>query len=197
MPKKAGRAELTRLLRGRELTEKKLLFVGWLNAQLPRGVEAVLVGGSLVQFYSGGAYESVDIDLVARRREEVRGVLLGAGFAGDVRGFEDAELELIVDLSTKGLRRTETVQYLTIEGWRVPVVSLEDAIVDRLLGAKAWRSDQDWEQAVLMFRTNEARVRLPALEEKALRNDVADFLRRLVESSDAAAKARARPTDER
>lgn len=175
-----ARKSLLKLLRGRDdLTEKKMLFLGWLNKQLPPGEKAVLVGGSLVQFYSGGAYESVDIDLVARRREEISAVLNDAGFKEDVRGFEDLELGIVVDVSTKGLRPTETVEVARFEGLDVPLVSLEDSITDRLLAAKFWRSNQDWEQALLLYRVNKSRVNEAQLDAKAKANDVDDFVKRL------------------
>lgn len=174
------RSSLEKLLRGRgDLTEKKMLFLGWLNKQMPRGEKAILVGGSLVQFYSGGAYESVDIDLVARRREEISAILNDAGFKEDVRGFEDLELGIVVDVSTKGLRPTENVETVRFEGLEVPVVSLEDSITDRLLAAKFWRSNQDWEQALLLYRVNASKVDQAKLDAKAKANDVDDFAKRL------------------
>lgn len=174
------RASLRKLVAGKaDLTEKKMVFVGWLNRELPRGQQAVLVGGSVVQFYSGGAYESIDIDLVVSRRDEINSILKDAGLREDVPGFEDLDLGLVIDLSTKGLRPSETVKIVRFEGFDVPVVSLEDAIVDRLLGAKSWRSDLDWEQALLLYRVNRERIDENALASKAKANDVSDAVERL------------------
>ena len=76
-------------------------------------------------------------------------------------------------------RVAESVETVRFEGLDVPVVSLEDSITDRLLAAKFWRSDQDWEQALLLFRVNASRVNEATLEAKAKANDVDDLAKRL------------------
>lgn len=172
----AFRKELEQRLQGRELSDRKLLLVGVLNEFLPRGQRAVLVGGSLVQFYSAGAYESLDVDLVVSSREAVAALMREAGFAEDTRGFEDASTGLVLDISSKPFRATEEVVEAEFEGLKVPMLSLEDAIVDRLLAAKFWRSDTDYEQAFLLYAAVPGRVREEVLTQRATQNDVADFL---------------------
>jgi hypothetical protein len=168
--------ELERRLKGRELADRKLILLGLINKFLPKNERAVLVGGSLVQFYSAGAYESLDIDTVVSSRDAVARLMREAGFREDTRGFEDAGSGLVLDLSTKPLRPTEEVIDVRFEDLTVPMLSIEDAIVDRLLAAKYWRSAVDFEQAFLLYAVVPGRVREKVLLERAERNDVEDTL---------------------
>ena len=156
-----------------------MLFVGVLNRYMPEGREAVLVGGALVEFYTDGAYVTGDIDLIGDR-DSILPLLVAAGFDRQGRVFFQDDLELVVDIAGRSLRRGESVQYIEFEGYRVPSVTLEDAIVDRLLAAKFWQSRTDWEQAVLLFTAHRNSVDRAVLTGKVRANDVGDTLRKLI-----------------
>lgn len=158
--------------------DQKMLFVGILNKHLPPNRPAVLVGGTLVEFLSGGGYRSWDIDLVGNR-DALRSLLVEAGFEEDVRGFVHKGWNLVLDVSTKPLRPTEQVVEFEVEGLRIPAVSIEDAIVDRLLAAKFWRSETDWEQALTLYEANKERIRAKVLSSRAQANEVLDFVEKL------------------
>lgn len=170
-----GRAADLARLAASPLADRKVLLVAFLNARLPRGKRAVLVGGSLVELYTGGAYVSADIDLIGDR-SAVAAVLGDMGFARDGRHFLHDGLGLVVEVPGETLRPTETVVDLEFEGHRLPAVSVEDAIVDRLLAAKFWASRTDREQAILLLGAHRGALDERALREKAARNDVADAL---------------------
>jgi len=155
-----------------------MLFVGVLNRHMPEGREAVLVGGALVEFYTSGAYVTGDLDIIGDR-DAIVPLLESAGFFKSGRTWWNTDLELVVDIAGRDLRRTETVVAVEFEGFTVPTVSLEDLIVDRLLAAKYWKSPTDWEQAVLLLTAHESRVSVGALKQKAAANDVGDSLREL------------------
>jgi hypothetical protein len=178
--------ELTRALEGCPPAERKFVFVGVLNAHLRRG-RAVLVGGGAVELYTAGAYVTGDVDLVGDR-DEIVSLLEAAGFERQDRLFIHEILELAIDVAGKSLRPTETVVDHEIRGYRVPVVALEDAIVDRLLAAEYWKSDTDWEQAKLLLGAHYDTVDRKTLEDRARRNDAARKLRDLY---DAVSSARA------
>lgn len=141
-----------------------------LNKHLPRG-RAILVGGALVEFYTGGAYVTADVDLVGDR-PVIAAVLEPAGFEASGRYFFHEQFELAVEVPGLVLRPTETVVEFDFEGYRVPCVSVEDSIVDRLLAAEYWKSATDWEQALLLYGAHRDSIRLEVLRDKARRNEV-------------------------
>lgn len=155
-----------------------MLLVGVLNRHLPEGREAVLVGGALVEFLTDGAYVTGDVDLIGDRAS-ILPLLAAAGFEREGRVFFQKDLGLVVDIAGRFLRRGESVTYVEFEGYRVPAVTLEDAIVDRLLAAKFWKSTTDWEQAVLLFTAHRDGLDRAVLRGKARANDVEDALREL------------------
>ena len=187
-PRRSGaaglRAEWERVLAGRSKTDRKLLLVGLLNKALGPARRAVLVGGAAVEFYTSGAYLTGDVDLVCTR-EDVRRVLLSAGFQEEGRYFLRAEFGLLVEVPSRDLRPTETPVLVEFEGLTVPMVAVEDAIVDRLLAAKFWRSPTDWEQAILLYAAHRGSLDSRALRDKAERNEVSDSLDQLARAVEA------------
>lgn len=178
-------AELQERLKGRQEIDRRMLFVGLLNRELPKAKQAVLVGGTLVQFYSAGVYESLDIDLVGVRAA-ARPFLKAAGFVEDSRGFDQADMGLYVDFADRRLRESDRVVSILFEGLPVPAVTLEDAIVDRLLAAKFWKSSADWDQALVLFAARRKDIDETALRRKAVANRVDDLLPSLAEASELA-----------
>lgn len=176
---RAFAAELEAALLGCPPDLRKYVLVGVLNRHLPRARHVVLVGGAAVELYTAGAYVTGDVDLVGDR-ESVGPLLEAAGFRRVDRLYVREDAELAVDLVGPSQRRGETTTDLTIRGLAVRVVSVEDAIVDRLLAAEYWKSRTDWEQAVLLYGAHAARLDRDALEERARANEVGDALRRLI-----------------
>ncbi len=176
--------ELEGALRGRPRDERKLVFVGVLNKHLPEGREAVLVGGALVEFYTSGSYVTGDLDIVGDR-DGITPLLESAGFTKSARTWWNTDLELVVDIVRRDLRKTEDVVRVEFAGFTIPTVSLEDLIVDRLRAAKYWKSRTDWEQAILLLRAHVSRADASALKRKARWNDVGDWLKHLSRAIDA------------
>lgn len=159
--------------------QRKYVLVGVLNRHLPRARQVVLVGGAAVELYTAGAYVTGDVDLIGDR-ESVGPLLEAAGFRRVDRLYVLEDAGLAVDLVGPSQRRGETTTELTIRGLAVRVVTVEDAIVDRLLAAEYWKSRTDWEQAVLLYEAHAARLHRQILEDRARANDVEEALRRLI-----------------
>lgn len=173
------RHELEERLAGRSAPDRRALFVGILNKHLPTGVRAVLVGGALVEFYTRGLYVTGDVGLVSDK-EPVRQVLRGAGFEEQGRYLFRDDLGIVAEVPSRWSRPTEVVVEAKFEGYAIPMVTVEDAIVDRLLAAQYWRSSTDWEQAILLFGAQRASIDLVTLREKAKRNQVREILEELL-----------------
>lgn len=183
-------AELEKALSACPPDQWKFVFVGVLNRHLPRARRAVLVGGGVVELFTAGAYKTGDVDLVCER-ESVLPLLEAARFQRVDRFFMREDLELAVDLVGPDLRAGETIQVAEIRGYQVPTVTVEDAIVDRLLAAEYWKSATDWEQAVLLYGAHQTTVDRNRLEERARANEVEGKLADLI--AQVSARRRAAP----
>lgn len=172
------REELDRVLAGRPEREQKHLFLGILSRWMPAKSRPVLVGGSLVEYYSMGAIASLDIDLVGDRATVAR-FLEAAGFAKHNRHWVHPRWPLVVEVPGSELRPTESVQELRVDGYTFLAVSAEDAIVDRLLAAKFWSSQTDWERAIVLATTLKPELDWGPLLQRAKANDVADIAQEL------------------
>lgn len=162
------------------------IFVALLNERLPEDSHVVLVGGGLVELLSDGMYTTGDVDLVGGG-DHVGGLLEGAGFKSEGRHYVHPDLGLAVDLVGPRLEQDQSEIVIEYKGYKVPALTIEDLIVDRLNAAKHWDSETDWEQAVLIYEVHRDRLDRERLEEKAAYNDVQDVLKELEESIQDAA----------
>lgn len=134
--------------------ERRLMFVGMLS----RAVRAlkwpapVIVGGNAVEFYTGGDYATVDIDLVGAS-EPLAEVLGGWGFARQGRHWVDAALGLVVEAPGAQLSPDEQahVARVDIGDDVVLMIGIEDLIVDRLNAAEHWSDEESrmWAESLL------------------------------------------------
>ena len=136
-----------------------------------------------MEFYTSGGYVTGGLDIVGDR-DGIMSLLESAGFTKSARTWWNTDLELVVDIVGRDLRKTEDVVRVEFAGFTIPTVSLEDLIVDRLLAAKYWKSRTDWEQAILLLRAHASRVDASALRRKAQLNDVGDWLKHLSKAVD-------------
>lgn len=151
-----------------------MLFVAQLRTWIGNA-PCVLVGGSLVEFYTGGQYVSGDIDLIGDRAA-IGKALDSAGFEREGRHFSRDDLGLFVEVPKADLRKGERTTIIEFEGRRVEAVTLEDLIVDRLLAAKFWSSRTDREQAILLLAAHADRLDRARLAARARTENVADEL---------------------
>ncbi len=126
-----------------------------------------------MEFYTSGGYVTGDVGVI-RDRDAILPLLEAAGFTKSARTWWNTDLELVVDLAGRDLRKSEEVVRVEFDGYSIPTVRLEDLIVDRLLVAKYWKSRTDWEQAMLLLRAHRNRIDQSALKRKAGLNEVGD-----------------------
>lgn len=121
------------------------------------GIRAVLTGGACATIYSGGAYQSEDLDLILQSsptQKELDRVMAGIGFVRkgdsyhhlDTRFFVEfprGPLSIGSDLSVKPAE-------MPIEGTSVLLLSPTDSCRDRLAGYYHWKDRQSLKVAVAM-----------------------------------------------
>ncbi len=172
-------------LEGLSAPERRGQFLGLLQQALPEEVDAILVGGGLVEILTEGQYVTGDLDIVGDPGT-IGALLKEAGFEQSGRHFIHEEIGLAVEIVSARLdppRRTERIR------WRehtLIVLSVEDLIVDRLCAAKFWDSATDHEQARIVYAAHHDRLDDARLRERASEEGVGNLLTDLADD---------RPTD--
>lgn len=162
--------------------ERRLVFVGHLST----GVEAlgwpapVVVGGHAVEFYTGGSYATVDIDL-AGDLEPVGQVLDAWGFEREGRHWYDEELRMVVEVP--GVRPDpESLSHVVrvrVGRSTANIIGIEDLIIDRLNACKYWRDKDscDWARTMVLAAED---LDLAYLRRLADHEDVTELLEPLL-----------------
>jgi predicted nucleotidyltransferase len=152
---------------------RKLVVAARLEEELrKRGHRSVVVGGTAVEWYTLGLYRSADIDVLGPWAA-IDEVLLDLGFQREGRHWYRSDLGVAIEAPAEGLEpyrdRTSVVE---LEGVRVTLVSVEEAILDRLRACAHWRSALDCEQALHMMMVHGSQLDWPYLEARAVRDQV-------------------------
>lgn len=153
-------------------------FVEVLNAYLPGDQEAILVGGALVEFLTGGAYTTGDVDLIGDR-DAIGELLVGAGFEDSGRHFVQDDLGIVVEVVARHPEPGDTIVDVEHRGRTFPAWSIEDLIVDRLAAWAHWGSATDWEQARLLHDGLRDDIDEQLIEDKAATYRVREALEEL------------------
>ncbi|MDQ7851077.1 MAG: hypothetical protein QN152_06330 [Armatimonadota bacterium] len=117
------------------------------------GDSVVVVGGSAVSFYTGGAYLSRDVDLVTTAPVgRIRDILPRLGFERRNGAWVHAETDVVVDFPAPPLAGDpgRTTRVDTEEG-SVHIIGIEDLLVDRLNAVVHWNDTEarEWCIAIL------------------------------------------------
>lgn len=158
------------------MVTKKYIVFATITSKI-QGKKPILVGGSAVEFYTQGAYKSLDLDVIARKKE-LEPTLKAMGFKKSGRHWfnEDVSLE-IVSSHTK-----EKVKKVKIEKYTIHMISVEDLIVDRLNACKHWKSQLDCEQAEYLITAYYPVLNKTYLEKRAREEGVLKKLNTLKKS---------------
>jgi excisionase family DNA binding protein len=163
--------------------EKRLAFMGLLTrACVGRGWQPpVIVGGQAVEFYSGGGYATVDIDLVSAS-EPLDEILPGWGFERRGRHWLRADLGLIVEAPGSRLLPSQRDHLTEVEvaGATAYLLGLEDVIVDRLAACVHWSSGNDCRWAGVLVAAHKTDLDLDYLRAQAHEAEVSARLEQLL-----------------
>ncbi|HVC27795.1 MAG TPA: hypothetical protein VND40_06500 [Nitrososphaerales archaeon] len=157
--------------------KKKLLLVGYLAELLSRKGEALfLVGGQAVETYTAGQFTTGDVDVTATDKELTERTLARMGFTKQGMVWLNAKMGIAVHVVGSYPSHSEKVRTIAVGPYTVSVVGVEDLIVDRLVGAKHWKSARDAEQAVVLFNSFEESIDAEYLKRRAREERVDDIL---------------------
>ena len=125
------------------------------------GIETVLVGGACATVYSGGLYESGDLDLIVRStptQQDLDRALASVGFRRKVAEYVHAASGYVVEFVRgpislgKDLRIKPTL--MKVGRIHVPALSPTDSCRDRLLHFYHWNDPQALDAAVAIALRN-------------------------------------------
>ena len=112
----------------------------------------VLVGGSAVELYTGGAYITGDMDFVGIVPPEVEKKFRPSGFIKKGRHWIHEDGKLYIEFPGDGLTGGDEALEVLIGDHSIIIISPEDIIVDRLSAWLFWRSLVDGVNAFLLYR---------------------------------------------
>lgn len=117
------------------------------------GDHAVVVGGSAVSFYTGGAYLSRDVDLITTvSGNQLVEVLAALGFERRDGAWVHAETDVIVDFPAPPLAGDpERITRVQTDDGPVAVIGIEDLLVDRLNAVVHWKDTESREWCISML----------------------------------------------
>ena len=165
----------------RSLIERKLFVVGILTFELRKlGITPVMVGGSAVEFYTSGAYMSLDIDLIIKKKKNAEDLLKKMGFENEGRHWYLPDYE--IDIEFVGLNLHGSNKKLTkvnVDKYEVFIIGIEDLIIDRLCACKFWESSLDCEQAKVMLKIHKEEIDYVYLKKKAKQEEVIEYLEKI------------------
>jgi hypothetical protein len=126
--------DLRRALALENETERKLAVVALIDRQVQQiGWRAIVIGGLAVEFWTHGAYSTSDMDLYLPHGPAVDELLAELGFRKEGRHWVLREHEIFVEAPASFPSDEEEVVAVELaSGGVVPVLSLEDVIIDRL-----------------------------------------------------------------
>lgn len=135
---------------------RRLYVCALVTEALPQsdGLPCVVVGDNALEFYTLGAYATVDVELVGARRTEIGNLLESWGFERAGRHWHHAELDVLIEIPDDVLAGSEDkVIQVEIEDLTVYIIGVEDLIIDRLSAYIHWHSTDDgnWARELMVL----------------------------------------------
>jgi predicted nucleotidyltransferase len=149
-----------------------------------RGISAVLVGGTVVAFYTAGGYTTADIDIVLPplEKKEIETVMeeLGVARSGDYRHWLHPQIPFPVEFPPGPLQvghlAVGEVNEIEIEGIKLKILKVEDILLDRMVMAREWADLQAQVQAEMLMYAHYEEIDWPYLHRQAARMGVLKIL---------------------
>lgn len=148
----------------------------WLQSLYREEDIPVLVGGSAVELYTGGAYTTGDLDFIGHVSSAARKALTEAGFTRYGKNWIHEGTRIFLEFPSGSLGEDERKAVLTVGRLRIQIVSPEDLLVDRLAAWKHWESPVDGVNSFLLYRAQSKSFDEDHLEKRTMTEDVQDAL---------------------
>jgi len=152
------------LIKKVSLTQDKLERQIYLAAAISlafekRGIQVVLVGGVVVEYYTAGGYTTADIDMILPPLEKhvIETVMKELGFERfeDYRHWLHPYIPIPVEFPPGPLQighlLVQELNEIEIEEVKLKILKVEDILLDRLIMAQEWKDLQAQVQAEMLM----------------------------------------------
>jgi predicted nucleotidyltransferase len=167
---------LSQAIAKQEKLERQLYLAAAISGGFEgRGIPAVLVGGTVVEFYTARGDTTADIDMVIPplERKEIETVMeeLGLVRAGDYRHWSHPQIPFPVEFPPGPLQIGHLVvgelNEIEIEGTKLKILKVEDILLDRMVMAQEWDDLQAHVQAEMLMYAHYDEMDWPYIHRQA------------------------------
>lgn len=168
------------LIKKASLTQDKLERQIYLAAAISsafekRGIQAVLVGGVVVEYYTAGGYTTADIDMILPplEKHEIETVMKELGFERfeDYRHWLHPHIPIPVEFPPGPLQighfLVQELNEIEIEEIKLKILKVEDILLDRLIMAQEWKDLQAQVQAEMLMYAHYGEIDWPYVHQKS------------------------------
>lgn len=125
------------------------------------------MGGAAVELYSGGAYQTGDLDFVGELGEEGKRRLEAVGFRREGRHWIHEHHRIFLVFPGAELGAGQRAGIIEVGEYSVVVIGLEELVVDRLAAWQFWSSGIDAVNALRLLQGSAADLDRDRLRELA------------------------------
>ena len=142
-----------------------------------KGIQTVLVGGAVVEYYTAGGYTTADIDMILPplEKQEIETVMRELGFERfeDYRHWLHPDIPVPVEFPPGPLQvghlLIHEVNEIEIEKIKLKILKVEDILLDRLIMAQEWKDLQAQIQAEMLMYAHYTELDWPYVHQKSSR----------------------------
>jgi predicted nucleotidyltransferase len=184
--------KVQKLLHQAENTQKKLEKQLYVAAAISgafeeEGIYAVLVGGTVVEYYTAGGYTTGDIDMVLPPLEkmEIERVMQELGFERfeDYRHWLHPKIPIPIEFPPGPLQighlPVQEVNEIDVEKVKLKILKVEDILLDRLIMAQEWKDLQAQAQSEMLMSAHDAEMDWPYVHRKASQIGILKLLQKV------------------
>lgn len=161
---------------------KKIMIIGIITTAIKEKLDLipVVVGGQAVEFYTGGGYATMDIDLICETSiTEIGNVLESLGFYRDNKYWilDSETINIAVEIPSGPLAGSkDKLQEVEAGSHKAYFIGIEDIIIDRLNAYVHWNEEWQEEWILGMIISNYENIDWDYLKEIASQEKVLDTL---------------------
>ena len=152
-----------------------------------RGIQTVLVGGAVVEYYTAGEYTTVDIDMILPplEKQEIETVMKDLGFERfeDYRHWLHPRIPIPVEFPPGPLQighfLVQEVNEIEIEKIHLKILKVEDILLDRLIMAQEWKDLQAQIQAEMLMYAHYSEIDWPYVHQKSSQLGILKLLQKI------------------
>lgn len=184
--------KIQKLLHQAANTERKLESQLYVAAAISGSFEekdiyAVLVGGTVVEYYTAGGYTTADIDMVLPplEKREIERVMQELGFERfeDYRHWLHPKIPVPVEFPPGPLQighlPIQEVNEIDIGKIKLKILKVEDILLDRLIMAQEWKDLQAQAQSEMLMDAHYVEMDWPYVHRKASQIGILKLLQKV------------------